>query len=196
METKSIDRVELKTGASGEFEALISTFNKPDKYGDVTRRGTFRDTIAAWRAAGAKVPVIYSHRSEDINQHIGEVDPRDLQETDRGLVARGRLYLEEAIPLKVFKQLQRRALREWSFRFRVLRSAPSDTGRELQAVELIELGPCLSGAGDTQTIAVKSDEGLTVDEARRQMTATALAPYRAELDRASRRMALQIARGQ
>jgi HK97 family phage prohead protease len=157
METKRFDGIDVKAEASGTFEARISTFDTPDKYGDIVRRGAFTDTIARWRARGTKVPVVFAHQSEDIDQHVGEVDPQDLEETAVGLIARGKFYLSEPRAAKVHRQLLRKALSEWSYGFRILRAKAMGRGRELLALDLVELGPCVCGVGDTETIAVKSD---------------------------------------
>lgn len=185
METKRIDHCELKADATGTFTALISTFDKPDKFNDIVRRGAFTDTIRAWRAKGGKVPVVFSHRSDEIEQHIGEVDPAHLVEGPTGLEATGKLYLDEATAKKVFSQLQRRTLSEWSFGFLITRAKTLASGvRELLAVDLVELGPTVRGAGDTATLALKSQAGAPGPLDR----------YRWELDRARRRTAIALAR--
>jgi HK97 family phage prohead protease len=186
MELKTFSHVELKRDPKGSFVALISTFNKPDKFGDIVRPGAFRTSIARWRTKGAKVPVIFSHQSHDIHQHVGDVDPRDLVETSIGLQAAGQFYLTEPTAKKVHAQLLRKALSEWSFGFvvRQARSLPRG-GRELVAVDLVEIGPTLAGAGETQTIDVKGG--------RHDRPPDPLAVPRAALDRALKRLAITIA---
>jgi len=157
IEYKAVDAAEIRAGASGAFVARISTFDVADKRGDIVRRGAFTDSIARWRAKGAKLPIVFSHQAEDIDQHVGEIDPADLEETSLGLMARGRFYLDEPRAAKVHKQILRKALSEWSYGYRVVRAKATAAGRELLSLDLIEIGPCLVGVGDTETIAVKSD---------------------------------------
>lgn len=186
METKRFDALDVKAEPSGEFEALVSTFDKVDKFGDIVRPGAFRGTIEQWRRRKALIPVVFSHQADDPEKHIGEVDPQHLDETRVGLVASGRFYLDEPIAAKVFKQLQRKAISEWSFAFRILKAKPLTNGlRELLRLDLIELGPCMVGVGDTATLSVKS--------ARAHEEADPLAARRAQLNRALRRFELDVA---
>jgi hypothetical protein len=191
MEMKSFESVELSATPQGRFRALIATFNRPDKMGDLIRPGAFAATIQAWRAKGGKVPVVFSHQSSDPAMHIGEVDPANLQETAAGLEATGDLYLDEPNAAKVHKQLVRKALREWSFGFLIAKSKPlGRMGRELLEVTLIELGPTVAGVGDTATLAVKSDTTSPVLERRQALARMQLAPFQARLGVAKRRIVL------
>lgn len=188
MENKTFRDLELKTTPEGRFEARICTFDKVDKVGDIVRRGAFRESLAEWRGTDAKVPVIFSHQSHDPSMVIGDCDPADVEETDRGLVAKGRFYLDETNSHKVFQQIQRKTLNDWSFGYLVQTAKPIGQGcRELLKLHLIELGPTLIGCGDTETLSTKSDEGLSLDVARSRLVGTMLAPYRAQLDIARRR---------
>jgi hypothetical protein len=47
--------------SAGQFEALVAVFNNIDKGGDRILAGAFTKTLAAWRASGDPVPVIWSH---------------------------------------------------------------------------------------------------------------------------------------
>ena len=89
--------------------------------------------------------------------HVGDCNPHNCQETDAGLMVSGHLYLDEERGQKVFRQLQRGALREWSYGFLVKQSRPlASGGRELLDVDLVELGPTLKGAGVTETVEVRA----------------------------------------
>jgi hypothetical protein len=92
--------------------------------------------------------------------------------------------------LKVVRQLQRGALSEWSMGFSIQKSRPLPSGgREITQAHLIELGPCLAGAGETETVSVKAD-AADVDTRRQQLAAVLLAPHRARLDLLTRRLRL------
>ena len=192
METKTYRDIEVKTDAQGEFEARIVTFNKPDKAGDVFRPGSFAESIAEWRASDGQIPVVFAHQSTDPKMYVGQVDPAHVREDARGVVAKGRFYLDEENAHKIFKQLQRKALREWSFTFLPIeRKALAHGAREFLKVDLREIGPCLIGCGDTQTIAVKAAPTVgDVAEARQRLVAVALAPHYQRLDLIARRVRL------
>jgi uncharacterized protein len=183
---KTFDRVDVKAGPEGRFVALIATFNKADKSGDVIRPGAFAASITRWQASGARVPVIYSHRHGDPQAVVGEVEPTDLRETALGLEASGLFYLDEANGAKVFKQMQRRTLKEWSFGYLVQKAKTLAAGtRELLQIDLLELGPTLVGMGDTSTIGLK--------DAVTPVRVDALTPHRIRLDLVRRRLALERA---
>jgi HK97 family phage prohead protease len=185
METKACSGIELKGEPEGTFTALISTFNRVDKHGDLVRPGAFRASLDAWRATGARVPVVYSHRADDVLQHVGDCDPADIVESSTGLQASGRFYLDEVVAHKVFRQLKRKALSQWSFGYIVRQSKPlPGGGRELLAVDLLELGPTLIGAGQTHTVDVKGHTPARADP---------YAAHRAALDRALKRLAITLA---
>ena len=104
----------------------------------------------------------------------------------------GKFYLDEPEANKVFRQLQRKTLREWSFAFLPVVQKAMAKGREFLKVDLREIGPCLIGCGDTQTLAVKDAPAVgDVAEARKMLTAVVLAPHYARLDLAARRVKLE-----
>src|SRR5687768_7764238 len=153
-ETKTFS-VEPK--AEGRFKALVSTFNIPDKTGDIVRPGAFRGSLERWRATNGRIPVVFSHQSSDPLLHIGEATPHNAMETSLGLIVSGHLYLDEERGAKTFRQLQRGALREWSYGFLIKQSRPlANGGRELLELDLVELGPTLVGAGTTETLEVRA----------------------------------------
>jgi HK97 family phage prohead protease len=193
METKVVAQIEVKSEPAGEFTALVATFDKPDKTGDVIRPGAFRDTLADWRASGSKVPVVFSHEWSNPQMHIGECDPADLEETATGFQAKGRFYLDEANGRKVFTQLQRKALREWSFAFLITKSKQLARGaREILGLQLLEIGPCLSGVGTSATLTVKAAGVADVRRIvqRQAMRRAELAPVEAALAATSQRLSL------
>lgn len=196
-ETKTFT-VEVKAGAEGKFRALISTFDVPDKYGDIVRRGAFKKSLDQWRATNGRIPVIFAHQDRDPLLHVGEVNPHNSQETATGLMVNGHLYVDEERGAKVFRQLQRGALREWSFGFLVPKGGarPLPTGgRELLDLELVELGPTVKGAGETETLEVRSQAAdFRADSGRHAQSpaltdAQRLAPRRAQLRLAQLRVA-------
>jgi|SRR4051812_3619034 HK97 family phage prohead protease len=196
METKSFEGVELKTESEGTFTALVASFNRPDKAGDVIRPGAFLDTLAQWRASGSKLPVIFSHAWKDPQQFIGECDPSDLHETAMGFEASGRLFLDEPNGQKIWRELRRKTLKEWSFAFVITKSKELARGtREILKLDLLEIGPCLSGVGTSATLAVKAEDLSAAIQARlakhrQAVRVDHVAPLEAQLVGAQRRWRL------
>ena len=156
MERKSFE-VTADTQPEGKFTARICTWNKPDGMGDVLRQGSFLESIERWQKKARKIPVIFNHKWDDIQAHVGEIAPDDLRETATGLEVSGSFYLQEETALKVFRQLERKALSEWSMGFTIQMSRPLQRGaREITKAHLLEAGPCLKGLGETETVSVKS----------------------------------------
>ena len=154
------------------FVAKVCSFDKPDRAGDVIRRGAFSATIRQHLLTKCVIPVVYSHQWSDPAQHVGEVKPTDLVETATGLQATGTFYLHEANSAKVFQQVKRRALSHWSIGFIIEQSTSLSGGaRDItQCRPDRQLGPTLRGMGSTETVAVKADLGTDV-AARRQALA-------------------------
>jgi HK97 family phage prohead protease len=195
VEVKNFSDVTFTNAAAGEFVARIATLNVPDRNGDVLLPGAFRDSLARWQAKGLRIPVIFAHAHRSPDAYVGEVAPENVRETDNAVVVHGRLYLDEAAGSKVFKSLQRKTLSEWSFAFIPTRAKKLSNGtREIAALDLLEVGPVLIGAGiDTATLSVKAAD-----------VRTALAGFRrsheqlaaAEQDLARMRQRLWLARAE
>ena len=108
------------SGPTGEFQALVSVFGNIDKAGDRILPGAFTKTLARWRRSGDPVPVIWSHEWKMPDAHIGVADPHDVVETDRGLLVRGQLDIDDNdIARHVHKLMGRRSLKEFSFGYSV-----------------------------------------------------------------------------
>jgi hypothetical protein len=67
------------TDSAGEFEALVAVFGNVDKGGDRIMPGAFTKTLAAWRASGDPVPVIWSHDWNTPDAHIGVAYAKDMR---------------------------------------------------------------------------------------------------------------------
>jgi HK97 family phage prohead protease len=151
------------TSTDGEFTALVAVFNNVDRGGDRIMPGAFTKTLAQWRGSGDPVPVIWSHDWKTPDAHIGVAYAKDMKQTDRGLLVKGRLDIDDnPIAQRVHKLMQRRSLKEFSFGYGVptggARKA-SDGANELIEIDLVEVGPTLKGMNpDTELHSVK---GLT-----------------------------------
>lgn len=161
-------------GAEGTFEAIVAVFGNVDHVGDRIIAGAFADSIAEWRASGDPIPVLFSHRWDDLDAHIGEVlEAEELAPGDArlpepikdlgGLYIKALLHVDEDFAGRVWRKLNRRTLREFSFAYDVLESVevndPIAAGHRVDLVKLgiIEVGPTLKGCNPvTQLIGAKA----------------------------------------
>lgn len=77
--------VEAKAdGDNGSIVGYAATWTRePDSYGDVIVKGAFAESIAAIKAEGKVIPLLWNHDSYNLNSYIGTVT--DLEEDDHGL---------------------------------------------------------------------------------------------------------------
>lgn len=171
MKTKAFEILETKTAeGSGEFTALVSVFGNVDHVGDRMVHGAFKNTLNQWRKSGDPIPVILSHSWDDPMAHIGVADPNQVMETNRGLVVKGTLDIEDnPVAKQVHKLMKRRSLKEFSFGYTVPdggEETSDDGAMDVTEVSLIEVGPTLKGANpSTELLAVKSAMGVEEQEA-------------------------------
>ena len=111
------------------FAGYAAIFDRPDRGGDVVRRGAFARTLA--RLPGA-VPLLWQHRPE---RPIGRIDY--LKEDRRGLRVIARLS-DGAAGREAAALLKEGAVRGLSFGYRV-RAAAGEGPRELSELELVEV---------------------------------------------------------
>ncbi|MEC5185306.1 HK97 family phage prohead protease [Cryobacterium sp. MP_3.1] len=142
----------------GIFEAIVSTYSV-DSYGEAVMPGAFANTLAEWAASGDQIPCLWSHQLNDPFAHIGFV--LEAKETDEGLWVKVQLDMENPTAQQTFRLLQRRAVKQFSFGFKVRRSSWGERDGhsvvELHEVELLEVSPTLVGANpDTQSLGVKA----------------------------------------
>ena len=194
MTLESLDApVEVKADeGSGLFAARISAFGNEDLNGERVLKGAFKRTIQAFKDAGKMIPVVWSHQHNQLP--IGEVDPNDMVETERGLDVAGKLFLADPNALEVWKSMRRGLITAWSFAFTPTKERVGDDGvREIIDLDLFEVGPTLIGANpQAQTLALKAvtrpdepDEPATETKRGRRIsaaTSAVLVRMRQELD--------------
>jgi HK97 family phage prohead protease len=169
-------RLEFGTAGmkAGEFIARVAVFNNVDRFGDRILPGAFTESLATWKASGASIPVIYQHAWGE--PPIGEVS--EAAEDAHGLMVRASLYADEnEIAKKVLHAMRRKSLTEFSFAFETKAAAivqeQDEFVREIKALDLIEVGPCLRGVNpETELVAVKSR--LLESKAGRTLSAATL----------------------
>lgn len=154
MQTKRLNRVEIKDADKGEVSAIFATFNAKDSDGDVTLPGGFAD--------GGIVPIsAYGHRSWQGALPVGK---GKLRETKTEAVMDGKFFLDTADGADTFttvKHLAEDGLGEWSYGYDVIESDRGDFNGEpvrfLKRLKVHEVSPVLLGAGvGTRTLAAKT----------------------------------------
>lgn len=155
--------VEIKGAQDeGTFTALVSVFNNVDLVGDRILPGAFEKTLETWRASGDPIPIILSHLHDDVMAHIGQADPKNVVETDKGLLVKdAQLDINDnPVAAQTFKLLKQRRLKEFSFGYTVPsggQKVGKDGVNDVSQVGLIEAGPTLKGANpSTELQAVKA----------------------------------------
>ncbi len=111
------------------FAGYAAVFDRPDRGGDVVRRGAF----AASLKMRGEVPLLWQHRAGVV---IGTIE--HLSEDARGLRVIGRLGSGRDAR-RVGDLLGKGSIDGLSFGYRVCETAASGSLRELRAVELIEV---------------------------------------------------------
>lgn len=132
-----VARLEVKQlSDQGEFEGLASTFGNVDLMGDRIERGAFLESIGD----PAKIKMLWHHDTREV---IGVWD--HLEETENGLLARGRLLKDVRRGAEVYTQMKEGALDGLSIGFSVPEHGaeidPATRARVLTKIDLLEISP-------------------------------------------------------
>jgi len=148
--------------AQGQFEAIVAVFGNVDRGGDRIMPGAFAGSLKRWEESGDPIPIIFSHEWDNLDAHIGYT--LEAKEVDEGLYVKGQIDMDEDYARRVFKKMQQRTLKQFSFAYDVLeakevgdadRAAPNHY-QDLLELDLMEVGPCLVGMNpDTELLTVK-----------------------------------------
>lgn len=147
----------------GRIEAYASVFDTADSYGDIVRRGAFKDTLAEWAEKGKTIPLLYGHNFNDPFMNIGGVV--EAVEDERGLKITADLDMDNPSAVQVLNLIQKGRLNEMSFAFNY-RDAGTITvdGEdffEVRSVELYEVSVVPIGANrETEILSAKSAREL------------------------------------
>jgi len=167
---------EPSEGPDGTFEAIVAIFNNVDRAGDRILPGAFAKSLERWRKSGDPIPILFSHEWDNLDAHIGWVlQARELGPGDKelpasladlgGLYVQGQIDLEEDFAARVWKRLQQRRIKQFSFAYDVIDSTPVKESekvtpshyQDLVELDLLEVGPCLVGMNPaTQLLGTKA----------------------------------------
>lgn len=169
---------------AGTFTALVSVFGNKDRQGDIVMPGSFKKSLAAWVKKGRPIPAVWSHQFNNPEMFLGKY--LDHDETEQGLLLKGRLNLRWDMARKVHELYEEGLVTEFSWSGRVEdfdeigekdddydEEEPWRNGVRIKAVDLWEAGPTFKGANPaTELLGVKSLQALqseylkTVQEVR------------------------------
>lgn len=154
----------------GTFEAVVSVFGNVDLGGDRVLFGAFSKSLERWRESGDPIPVVWSHQWDDLDAHVGVVlEAKELPPGDPalagtpiaangGLWIKARLDTDEDFAARLWKRLERRSIREFSFAYDVIdERRAGDGANDLVELDVIEVGPTLKGMNPaTELLLAKS----------------------------------------
>jgi HK97 family phage prohead protease len=85
----------------GQFEAVVSAWDS-DREQDTIAPTAFDRTIAAWRASGKMLPLLFEHSTEA----VGHIDPDTMRPTRDGLLASGEVDRSTEHGRQVWRQVK------------------------------------------------------------------------------------------
>jgi hypothetical protein len=179
MESKTLQRVEIKDAAKGQVSAVFATFNVIDGDGDVTLPDAFED--------GAEVVISsYQHTSWGGSLPVGK---GTIRTTKAEAIMDGRFFMDTTSGRDTFtvvKQLGPR--QQWSYGYDTIDSDRGTfDGQEVRFLKrqlVHEVSPVLVGAGvNTRTLAVKAltDGGMDPADAERLVERAIPSEYKAAI---------------
>jgi HK97 family phage prohead protease len=125
----------LTLSENAVIEGYASLFGARDQGGDVVRPGAYKASLAALKAAGRRVKMLWQH---DPGEPIGIWD--ELREDARGLWVKGRLLTEVARGREAAALLAAGAIDGLSIGYRTVKAERDGQGRRLlQEIELWEV---------------------------------------------------------
>lgn len=164
----NFQRTGFKQSNTGEFEAVVSTFNNIDSYNERILPGAFTKSIAKYEQEGRRFKVLWSHNTERpigtaelIEMMPGDSRLPEEMRANGGLMAYGQLALETQDGDQAAKHLSAGTFDEFSIGFMVRADQfASDGVRELVDIDLFEVSPVVVGANrQTGLVSLKGGWG-------------------------------------
>jgi uncharacterized protein len=154
--TKQID-LQVVENTDGEIVAYLTTFENPDKVGDVIKAGALDEFISKFDPETQKLPMLYNHETSKI---IGEWKQLEIDEV--GLKGTGIIYTETSLGADVMALLKRGAVAAVSIGFSSSKYEKLVTGGvAFKTISLVETSVVLNPANpNAKVISVKSEDGF------------------------------------
>lgn len=153
----------VEINEAGEFEAVIATFDIPDKEGEILRSSVIGDDpvdikISAW-----------SH-----NHYVPNVGVGQLNKRGNNLVCRGKLFLNTEGGQEHYTTIKENGpLQEWSYGIRntsiEFQTIDSITYPAITDGEFFEVSPCFVGVSPgNHTVTIKSEKEQTMGDENKE----------------------------
>jgi len=159
-EGRALEHLEIRLApsdldsAAGTFSGYACVWSELDRHGTAFERGAFASSLTEQRAAGHRLPMLWSHNPDKI---VGAWD--QIEEDARGLRVAGRLVLETQAGAEAYSLLQAGALNGLSVGFRRQADRPrAGGGRSITRAALAEIS--LVGIPSGQNARVLEVRGL------------------------------------
>lgn len=136
------------------IEGYASLFGLPDQGGDIVQRGAYAKSLAALKARGGSVKMLWQH---DAGEPIGVWD--EIHEDERGLYVKGRLLLEVGRAFEAAALIGAGAIDGLSIGYRTVVAEKTAKGQRLLAeLELWEVSLVTFPMLKEARVASKSEE--------------------------------------
>jgi HK97 family phage prohead protease len=143
----------------GQFLAYASVFGNVDSYGDIVKKGAFKDSLEEWGKKDAPIPLLWGHDIFDMFNNIGHLE--DAKEDDHGLLVKGQLDLDNPNGAQAYKLIKTKRVTDLSFAYDVKEEGKTETDEgtfnELRKLALHEVSIVPMGANsETEFVGVKA----------------------------------------
>lgn len=174
----------VKANDQGIFEGHLAAFVE-DQGGDVIVPGAFTRTLAAWKAKGKPVPLLWDHNP---SEPIGWFS--SLEEDSKGLAVTGQFALGVNRAREVYELVKANVVNGLSIGYSTVVQEFTESVRLLKELKLWEGSLCLWPMNEAATVTSVKDLSAAIDELKagrvlssgnRQLVADALSALQALL---------------
>lgn len=165
--TRDFDLEIRKVGDTGVIEGYASVFNEVTSYGEIMAPGSFARTLAAWKAKGRSIPVLWQHDTWD---PIGVTT--EIAEDAKGLRITAQLVTEVQRAREAHALAKAGALGGLSIGFSIPALASDgqpaviwDDDQRVEVLREVKLW-------EYSLVTFPANEGATIDEVRRHTAVT------------------------
>lgn len=161
-----------KSGAEGTFTGYGAFFGNIDAYGDVIKKGAFKETLSEWNGRGFFPPMLLNHGSGGWGGSPEDDLPigvwSNMVEDEKGLVVEGTLATKTRRGAEVYELMKmdpKPAINGLSIGFRVkeagMGTKPTEPRRTIKKIDLFEVSVVTMPANSKARVSsVKSAENI------------------------------------